>query len=216
MTTDNRLDEIRHRLKVMDRGDNRWAIEYSKDVRYLLQLLDARPAEPMLTEEESQLVIGAIPLQALPGRPNNPIGPSDIDQAADRACQESTLIRALSWIAVWESERVVKQARANPQWETCFRRCFEAVFKRWADVPAVAGDARALVADWCNDHPALGQSLEIDRWDIDLIERITAHASQRYREAVADSVQQARHSGCSVCGDTIADAITAALLQESE
>lgn len=68
-------------------------------------------------------------------------------------------------------------------------------------------DARPAVAE--------GKTLPFSE-ALDMIaQRITAYANQRYREGVTDSIQQARHSGCSTCGETIADAITAALLQES-
>jgi len=51
----------------------------------------------------------------------------NITEATKRACQEPTLLDALSFICVWESERVVKQARENEQWETCFKVCLESV-----------------------------------------------------------------------------------------
>ncbi len=53
-------------------------------------------------------------------------------EASAAACREPTLVAALTWIAVWETERVVKQARDNMQWETCFRVCFEQVTCDWA------------------------------------------------------------------------------------
>ncbi len=51
----------------------------------------------------------------------------NIIEATNRACEEPTLTEALTWICIWESERVVKQARANPQWETCFGICIRYV-----------------------------------------------------------------------------------------
>ena len=54
----------------------------------------------------------------------------NIDQAVARACEEPTLLDALSWICVWESERAIRQARENygsgtdgAGWDTCFRFC---------------------------------------------------------------------------------------------
>lgn len=67
----------------------------------------------------------------------------DAAQAIDRACRESTLLDALSWIAVWESERAIRQAKRffetgertghNPTagWDTCFGYLFGRVMKRW-------------------------------------------------------------------------------------
>jgi hypothetical protein len=66
----------------------------------------------------------------------------NIDAAVIEACKQPSLIDALSWIAVWESERAIKQARVfhetgKPQgvdgagWDTCFKICFEKVFEHW-------------------------------------------------------------------------------------
>jgi len=55
----------------------------------------------------------------------------NITEATKRASEESTLLDALTWICVWESERVVKQARANPQWETCFGICLKLVTEEY-------------------------------------------------------------------------------------
>jgi len=67
----------------------------------------------------------------------------DINEATARACQEPTLLDALSWICVWESERGVEQAHenltnntpANPDtgamWETCFKACLKSVMDKY-------------------------------------------------------------------------------------
>jgi hypothetical protein len=55
----------------------------------------------------------------------------NLTEAAAKACEELTLIDALVYISVWETERIVKQARANETWETCFKVSFEEVFKEW-------------------------------------------------------------------------------------
>lgn len=52
-------------------------------------------------------------------------------EATDRACEEDTLLDALTYICIWESERVVKQARANDQWETCFRISLKGVIETY-------------------------------------------------------------------------------------
>lgn len=67
-----------------------------------------------------------------------------INEAVARACEEPTLLDALTWIAVWECERAIQQARkfyetgertgANGAgWDTCFRFCFEPVMKAWQE-----------------------------------------------------------------------------------
>jgi len=55
----------------------------------------------------------------------------NIAEAVNRACEEPTLLDALTWICIWESERVVKQARVNPQWETCFHICLRLVTEEY-------------------------------------------------------------------------------------
>jgi hypothetical protein len=62
----------------------------------------------------------------------------NITEAVDRAIQECTLIDALSWICVWESERAIQQARFNygsgsngQGWDTCFKYCISEVVKRY-------------------------------------------------------------------------------------
>lgn len=64
------------------------------------------------------------------------------DYAVLRACREPTLVDALSWIAIWESDRAVRQAleqqrtgigTATPgqAWDTCFKFCFKRVLEDW-------------------------------------------------------------------------------------
>ena len=61
----------------------------------------------------------------------------NIDEATKKACQEPTLLDALSWICVWESERVVKQAKKNlrdadgKMWDTCFKFCLKKVLEEY-------------------------------------------------------------------------------------
>ena len=58
----------------------------------------------------------------------------DITEATKKACEEPTLVDALTWICVWEGERAIKQARENfgsgangSGWDTCFKICLQAV-----------------------------------------------------------------------------------------
>jgi len=61
----------------------------------------------------------------------------NITEATKRACKEPTLLDALTWICVWESERVVKQAKKNLRdlegkgWDTCFRACLKEVMREY-------------------------------------------------------------------------------------
>lgn len=67
----------------------------------------------------------------------------NFDKAVAQACEEPTLVDALSWIAIWESEHAVRQALEHARtgvstashgggWDTCFKHCFEAVMTKWA------------------------------------------------------------------------------------
>ena len=65
----------------------------------------------------------------------------NIKEATKRACQEATLIDALSFICLWESERAIKQAIKNNKtgyvdadgkaWDTCFKHCIKSVMDAW-------------------------------------------------------------------------------------
>lgn len=59
---------------------------------------------------------------------------TDLARAVGRAVQLPTLADALTYIAVWETERAVRQARENAEWDTCFKVCFQAVMKMWQEV----------------------------------------------------------------------------------
>ena len=50
----------------------------------------------------------------------------NITEAVQEACKEPTLLKALSWIAVWESVRTYE----GP-WETCFYICFKMVTEEY-------------------------------------------------------------------------------------
>lgn len=70
----------------------------------------------------------------------------NFQEAIDRACEEPTLVDALSWISVWECERVIpiahrflngetpKENRGfNGQgWETCFKFLIKEVMEHYA------------------------------------------------------------------------------------
>lgn len=72
-----------------------------------------------------------------------------ITEAVKRACEEPTLLDALTWIAVWESERAIEQAHAYKMtgvstgaqggWDTCFKVCFSLVMEEWSKNGAVNG-----------------------------------------------------------------------------
>jgi hypothetical protein len=62
----------------------------------------------------------------------------NLDEAVKIACQEPTLLDALTYICVWESERAILQARFNhgsgsngAGWDTCFKICLKEVLYRY-------------------------------------------------------------------------------------
>jgi hypothetical protein len=66
----------------------------------------------------------------------------NLQEAVNRACQESSLVDALTWIATWDSSRAIEQAvefgrtgirtgAGDAAWDTCFRVCFTAVMEAW-------------------------------------------------------------------------------------
>jgi hypothetical protein len=68
-------------------------------------------------------------------------------EAVERACQESSLVEALAWLAVWETDRVVQQAvechltgistATYGAYDTCFQTLFRALITKWnSDYPA--------------------------------------------------------------------------------
>ena len=84
----------------------------------------------------------------------------NIDEAVARACQEPTLLDALSCIAVWESERVVQQARRfyetrvatgsdGAGWDTCFKTCFQRVMEVWKKKEPDAVEVRKKERERC-------------------------------------------------------------------
>ena len=67
----------------------------------------------------------------------------NFQQAIDKACQQPTLLDALSWIAVWECERVIPVAHsfltdgkprgsaADQGWDTCFKTLIKEVMEQY-------------------------------------------------------------------------------------
>ena len=62
----------------------------------------------------------------------------NITEATKIACQQPTLLDALTYICVWESERAIAQARNNygsgangAGWDTCFKTCLKSVIDKY-------------------------------------------------------------------------------------
>lgn len=62
----------------------------------------------------------------------------NITEAVKRACEEPTLVEALAWICIWESERVIAQVLINYEagteedvYDTCFKYCLQQVMKEY-------------------------------------------------------------------------------------
>lgn len=69
------------------------------------------------------------------GNPTPPHGGSGVMTPIDRACQEPTLVKALAYIALWESERIVRWAREHDQWDSCFEFLIGQVMERYRCPP---------------------------------------------------------------------------------
>jgi len=85
-----------------------------------------------------------------------------IDEAVKKALQQPTLVDALSWICLWESERIVKRAMTNYGYranDTCFRLCIERVIKAWKEPPPqpnyMMWDGKILLKDGSQAFPFL-------------------------------------------------------------
>lgn len=64
-----------------------------------------------------------------------------LDEAIKWAMEGQTrLIDAQVKICIWEAERIVVQARANPAWDTCFHRCLWALQEAWDKQHADTGN----------------------------------------------------------------------------
>ena len=61
----------------------------------------------------------------------------NITEATERACEEPTLLDALTWICIWESERAIKQAKKEMRdadgkgWDTFFNICLGNVLRKY-------------------------------------------------------------------------------------
>jgi hypothetical protein len=70
----------------------------------------------------------------------------NINTAVRKACEQPSLVDALSWIAVWESELAIQQARrffetgvptgSHGGWDTCFKLCFQLVLEKYGTTGA--------------------------------------------------------------------------------
>jgi len=58
----------------------------------------------------------------------------NIKEATENACKEDSLVDALTYIAIWENERVVKYVTTHKgPFETCFGMCFNSVLIAWKE-----------------------------------------------------------------------------------
>lgn len=56
----------------------------------------------------------------------------NVDEAVKKACEQKTLVDALTYIAIWECDRAVQQAlHSQGLYETCFEVCLSKVLTLW-------------------------------------------------------------------------------------
>lgn len=62
-------------------------------------------------------------------------GKKQLDTALAAAMEKSTLLEALSWLSVWDTERAIAQAKTNEwqSWETTSLFLFTHLTKQWND-----------------------------------------------------------------------------------
>jgi hypothetical protein len=126
--------------------------------------------------------IRALPAQSPAGVPPEP---RHVEDALRRACDEPTLVDALSFVALWECDRVIPQAHEflsgrKPRdadgrgWDTCFGHLFARVIAAWneraAGVPTtepVAPIARdAVRLRWLHSQASCSPDAEGYEWGV--------------------------------------------------
>lgn len=56
----------------------------------------------------------------------------NISEAVTEACKEDTLEDALTFICIWEMERIVVRVREHPgTWDSCFGICIKTVMEKY-------------------------------------------------------------------------------------
>lgn len=56
----------------------------------------------------------------------------DFEEAKNRACEELTIEDALTFIVLWETERVVRRVRKDSgMWESCYGHCIKRVMEEY-------------------------------------------------------------------------------------
>lgn len=82
----------------------------------------------------------------------------NLKEALDRALEEDTVLDALSFLAIWEGERAIRQrdeclrtgtstASHEGTYDTCYRATFEALFRElgWEKIAALSLPGRAAL-----------------------------------------------------------------------
>ena len=89
----------------------------------------------------------------------SPLSEVSLNQAIERAAAEPTLKEAFAWIAVWETDRAVRQAvesyrtgvrTTDGMYDTSFRFCFDRLMEAWDkkhDAVAIIVDALTGLTD---------------------------------------------------------------------
>lgn len=106
-----------------------------------------------------------------------PYGGMTFTEAVAKACTEPTLADALTWIAVWETEQVVRQAKKYFEtgistashgggWDTCFKVCFKEVLLKYPKgyVPQPA-DVKPLLPKRTPEEKKAMAEVEAAMWD---------------------------------------------------
>ena len=113
-------------------------------------------------------------------------------EETERACKEHTLLGALSWICVWESERAIKQAHKNltdntpanesgAMWETCFEVCLKSVMDNYKFIKE---ENNMLIKEYTTEQ--LKQELQ-NREGINYVPNMLANPDYTSLKSIAES-----------------------------
>lgn len=92
-----------------------------------------------------------------------------LKEAVDRAVQEPTLVEALTWAAIWENDRAVRQALRGERgpdgqlWDTCFKLVFQEVMDAW-EIKQRGIWANTDLATVTTPNPGVGPAIPTDPW----------------------------------------------------
>jgi hypothetical protein len=106
----------------------------------------------------------------------------NMHEAVEEACKQPTLVDALSWIAVWECERAIAQAKKffetgrrtgdGKCWDTCFKYCIQHVMVAYSNRERMYLEKDEILEDVIKKLPQLPQVQYSTAAQLDYLRRI--------------------------------------------